>query len=176
MGFILKAHTARALKYRLNLMILFLSFDGVLHATGKLQQKFDRLAMLEQWLRQHPEVNIVISSKWRNSMDIAELRQLFNEDVRHRVLGVTPGPRDQAHDRYWRLSEIFDWLQYCGTQQEWLVLDDGVFPERFNRLVKCNPLLGLTDQDLDSLTRIKRQLLAQQPGQRLNQLQDCALA
>ena len=146
-------------------MILFLSFDGVLHATGHRQPLFEKLAMLEQWLRQHPDVDVVISSKWRNRMQIGELGQLFSKDVRSRIVGVTPAQRDQAQDCYWRLTEIFDWLQHCGSEEEWLVLDDGVFPERFNRLVKCNPLLGLTEQDIDALTHIKRRLLSQQSSQ-----------
>lgn len=140
-------------------MILFLSFDGVLHTTGNRQPIFTKLGLLEQWLRQHPDVDIVISSKWRHHMGMTELQQLFSQDIQPRILGVTPTVRQQANDDYWRLTEIFDWLQHCSRDQEWLVLDDGVFPERFNRLVKCNPLLGLTEQNLDSLTHIKRRLL-----------------
>ncbi len=146
-------------------MILFLSFDGVLHATGNRQPTFTKLGLLEQWLRQHPDVDIVISSKWRHHMGMTELQRLFSQDIQPRIVGVTPAVRHQANDDYWRLTEIFDWLQYCGSEQEWLILDDGVFPERFNRLVKCNPLLGLTEQNLDSLTHIKRRLLMQPSNQ-----------
>lgn len=146
-------------------MILFLSFEGVLHTTGNRQPVFTKLDLLEQWLRQHPNVDIVISSKWRHHMGMTELQQLFSQDIQARIVGVTPAMRHHANDAYWRLTEIFDWLQHCGSEHEWLVLDDGVFPERFNRLVKCNPLLGLTEQNLDSLTHLKRRLLMPPPNQ-----------
>jgi hypothetical protein len=46
-------------------MILFLDFDGVLHAAGNTPgglDNFKKLPLLEAWLREHDHVNVVISS------------------------------------------------------------------------------------------------------------------
>lgn len=141
-------------------MILFLSFDGVLHPSCPKQPRLSRLPLLEQWLLQHPEVRLVISSKWRNEMNLDTLRKLFSPHLQQRIIGVTPVITRHLDDHYWRLSEIFDWMKHCTNDQVWLILDDGIFPDRFNRLVKCNPELGLTNHDIEKLSTLKQQLQA----------------
>lgn len=140
-------------------MILFLSFDGVLHATGQSQQHFDRLPLLENWLRTHDEISVVISSKWRKKMPFEDICHIFSDDIRHRVIGMTPQIADEMHDEYWRLNEIFDWLNHCNADVPWLVLDDGVFPQAFSRLVCCDPIKGLTTDDLQKLSQMKSSMV-----------------
>lgn len=65
-------------------MFLFLDFDGVLHpeplyGDGEL---FCRLPLLEALLREFPEVSIVVSSTWRDTRTVEELRKLFSADTR----------------------------------------------------------------------------------------------
>mgnify|MGYP003574948619 CR=1 FL=1 len=149
-------------------MILFLSFDGVLHSAGQTQQHFDRLPLLENWLRTHDEIQLVISSKWRKKMPFEDICHIFSDDIRHRVIGMTPLIADETHDEYWRLSEIFDWLNHCSADVPWLVLDDGVFPQAFKRLVWCDPEKGLTSDELQKLSQMKSSMVREMSACRLN--------
>lgn len=48
-------------------MILFLDFDGVMHPDlCPRSEWFERLPMFERWLRGHDQIEVVISSSWRN--------------------------------------------------------------------------------------------------------------
>lgn len=69
---------------------LFLNFDGVLHPVGaQVNRLFCQLELLETWLRLHPSGRIVISSSWRIRHPLDELREIFSEDLRLRVVGAT---------------------------------------------------------------------------------------
>lgn len=90
-------------------MILFLDFDGVLHAASNHatpQEQFIRLPLLENWLRAHLDVDIVISSSWREDMEFEALVQLFSEDLRHRVIGKCPIIPLTEDMNYYRFEEI----------------------------------------------------------------------
>lgn len=66
--------------------VLFLGFDGVFHRAGL--NDFDRLPLLEGFLRLHPQISLVISSKWRR-VERHHLENLFSEDIRQRLSGRT---------------------------------------------------------------------------------------
>ncbi|MCB5184218.1 hypothetical protein LG201_03265 [Methylobacillus gramineus] len=142
-------------------MILFLSFDGVLHPAGQLNQSFSKLPLLESWLRAHQEIKVVVSSKWRKNMPFEDICHIFSDDIKPRVIGTTPDLQEDSQDAHWRLSEIFDWLKCCGDQHPWIVLDDGEFPTAFNRLVRCDPDTGLTEHDIHALTQLKSEMTLQ---------------
>ena len=56
--------------------ILFLDFDGVLHPDGIAL--FSRLGLLEEYLLKMPEIEIVISSTWRETQGFDELKNYFS--------------------------------------------------------------------------------------------------
>ncbi|MCB5187597.1 hypothetical protein LG200_06200 [Methylobacillus caricis] len=143
-------------------MILFLSFDGVLHPTDQPNKSFSKLPLLENWLRMHQEIRIVVSSKWRKNMPFEDICHIFSDDIKSRIIGTTPDLQEDMQEEYWRLSEIFDWLKCCGDHQSWIVLDDAGFPESFNRMVRCNPDTGLTEDNIHALTKLKSSLSPQQ--------------
>lgn len=111
-------------------MILFLDIDGVLHP---LFPRRDRpaaesmplayLPRLASVLREHPHVQIVISSTWRISRSLEQLQQLFPHDLQHRVIGATPALNEDARHggREW---EALSWLDAHPQHTEWLALDD----------------------------------------------------
>ena len=87
------------------LVILFLDFDGVLHPCGCATKDYlCALPRLVNFLQepQHAHIEIVITSAWRTNdsfengvfkfalRPLEELRQHFPEDIRHRVIGMTP--------------------------------------------------------------------------------------
>ncbi len=56
----------------------------------KDDQTFERMPLLEKILKQCPELHIVVSSSWRETMTSEGLKYLFPVAFRHRIIGVTP--------------------------------------------------------------------------------------
>lgn len=140
------------------MILLFLDFDGVLHSdqvflepcnpdevsvddrrfvtkhnrlvTGKnLFEHCDRLvAALEPF----PNVQIVISSTWREHFDLDALKAFLPSALAERVVGVTPGvfSRDGANHRLREIGAFSSKNQeYANTP--WIALDDDiVWPEQ----------------------------------------------
>ena len=116
-------------------MIVFLDFDGVTHAffprkdlTDEENQLFYFLPRIEKVLREFEEVKVVISSSWRLlAYSLDDLRSNFSEDMRERVIGVTPEIKLNTHvdweGRRQREVELYlSQNQLEGTP--WLALDD----------------------------------------------------
>jgi len=112
-------------------VLLALDFDGVLHPAFPLasrppeeNRRWSYLPRLENWLRRHPDAEVLIVSNWRlqNAWDL--LASLFSVDVRPRLVGMTPllgtgqGPGV-------RQDEIEAWLVAANrTGAPWVALDD----------------------------------------------------
>ncbi len=106
-------------------MILFLDFDGVLHPEPCYQQEelFCRLHILESVLYDFPSVEVVISSTWRDTRTLAELKNLFSVDIAPRIIDVTPNWKtllelcETIGYTYIREVEITGWLRR--TERVW---------------------------------------------------------
>lgn len=136
-------------------MILFLDFDGVLHPEfgNRDGDLFCHRAKLEGILRDHPAVEIVISSSWRQTRSLAELQGLFSPDIGTRIVGATPDWRDlpqlyEVIGNYPRHVEVEGWLRQANRVWErWVALDDRDYWFRpfLPNLVRCDPTIGLDD-------------------------------
>jgi hypothetical protein len=87
------------------------------------------LPALETVLRARPAVEVVISSTWRSTRTLDELRAIFSDDIATRIIGVTPQWRDFQDDANWgtyvRQAEIEAWLRTNGRAwEEWVAIDD----------------------------------------------------
>jgi hypothetical protein len=73
-------------------MLIFLDLDGVLRRTDSTPYRFDSdcRTAFEGALRSIPGAKVVITSSWREVMNLDELRAHFSPDVADRVVGVTP--------------------------------------------------------------------------------------
>jgi len=98
-------------------VILFLDFDGVLHPIPtKDRNLLCHIPPLETVLRAFPQVRIVISSWWRASQTIHELREYFSEDIRTRIIDMTPLVTEMVPDSLFlaaaksRHDEILQWI------------------------------------------------------------------
>jgi hypothetical protein len=144
--------------------VLFLDFDGVVHPDpcGEAE-KFCRLALVEQVLREFEDVEVVISSAWR--LELADLpleRQLkslcrhFSADIRPRVVGVTPNlwaarlwlrEDDLGHHRE---DECRAWLQaHRPGLEAWIAVDDRGHwfqPDCAQLLLVEDPSVGFTEE------------------------------
>ncbi|MCS7030450.1 MAG: HAD domain-containing protein [Gloeomargarita sp. SKYG116] len=125
--------------------LLFLDFDGVLHAEG--EEPLTRLPFVEQCLLTLPYLDIVISSAWRHGHPFEALRSLFSPPLRPRVVGMTPILPDGLCPGG-RRREIEAFLaseQACS----WVALDDmaELFAPADPHLIWVDPLAGFTDQE-----------------------------
>lgn len=138
--------------------ILFLDFDGVLHPRpifGRPGETdlFCSLHLLEDVLRQVPQVEVVISSSWREDHPLDEIRQYFSEDLRDRIVGMTPMPGEDIELApldlvdFPRHTQCVAWLvrrRSAGTR--WLAVDDDAehFAPRCAQLLLVDGSVGLT--------------------------------
>jgi hypothetical protein len=96
---------------------LFLDFDGVLHPSQSATFRY--LPAFEATLRGYPDIDIVISSNWREGEPFDELLDYFSAGFRDRLIGATavlPGP-------YSRQREIEAYCRSFGIER-WLAIDD----------------------------------------------------
>ena len=135
-------------------MILFLDFDGVLHPVPS-KDLFCYIPRLENILRKFPDVKVVISSMWRASHNLSELREFFSEDIRPRIIGVTPFVEEQIEDWLFTLcktrhKEILSWIEQNNYKGPWVALDDAYqeFPEDCKELIRCETIFGF-DEDAE---------------------------
>jgi hypothetical protein len=104
--------------------ILFLDFDGVLHAD--LENDFSRLPDFEGCLRDMPELEIVISSSWRELHPLETLKTLFRPEVRGRIIAATP-VLEGGYEMGGRQREIETFLRSSrldASNAAWAALDD----------------------------------------------------
>jgi hypothetical protein len=129
--------------------VLFLDFDGVLHAfqNGSLE----RIHLIEEFLRKYPQVVVVISSNWRMQYALEMLRDLFAADVADRIEGVTPVTTETPYSRF---IEIIEYLE--GDTRPWCALDDEavMFPPGCPNLVHTVAGWGVTEQDLERVAQV----------------------
>jgi hypothetical protein len=139
--------------------VVFLDFDGVLHrfTTGT----FRKLPLFCEYLRQNPDVSVVISSTWRLQYPLEELREFFDADVRQQIIDVTPDLTVSAGliaIGVTRCEEISTWLADHPEVTCWAILDDesGLFRNHRDRLVLTDATEGLVPANLDELsTRLR---------------------
>ncbi len=109
-------------------VLIFLDFDGVTHPEcSRPEQLFTCLYLIEDVLRAHPCVDVVISSSWRIARPLEQLRQHFSHDIAPRVIGCTPiSTRHKAElaELHLRELEIRSWLQTHAPKRPWVAIDD----------------------------------------------------
>lgn len=111
---------------------LFLDFDGVLHLEADtFYDPFNQLVNFCAALRRgdpQQQVGIVISSAWRHTETLDELRAHFPPDIQQRILDVTPDLNDyQGVPTGLRQREIEHWMQAHAPFGHWLAIDDRAY-------------------------------------------------
>ncbi|WP_049765675.1 HAD domain-containing protein [Rhodoferax ferrireducens] len=129
-------------------ILLFLDFDGVMHAVDD-PHLFGHEEHLARVLTDFPTVEIVISSAWRKTNTLANMKKFFLTDLRARVVGVTPvfriGEANTSVTPGARYHEIQRYLAAsCDPGRPWIALDDDpvFFPPGCAELVLCDPKFG----------------------------------
>jgi hypothetical protein len=124
--------------------VVFLDFDGVLHANQN--GSLEHIGLIEEFLRRYPQVVVVISSNWRMTYSLESLRDLFAVDVASRIEGVTSVTTETPYSRH---IEIQQYLAESGIRA-WCAIDDeaNMFPPSCPNLVHTVHSWGVTEDDL----------------------------
>lgn len=132
---------------------IFLDFDGVLHGEG-IDSKgvFEHLETFCATVRPYRHnIQIVISSSWRESYKFNEIQGFFEDDIQNIVVGFTP-VRIDGFDNEGREREILDFCKQ-NSITDWIAIDDmeRLFSANCRRLILCDSQYGLGEGELKIL-------------------------
>lgn len=130
--------------------VLFLDFDGVLHPSSPgIDPLFSKALLLEQAIKDI-EIPIVISSSWRFTHSLVDLKEKLPKEVARKVVDVTGGAFVGKHPRY---HEIQSYLNLNKEYVDWRALDDSYweFPSNCRQLIRCNPNSGIGIREIKLL-------------------------
>ncbi|MBI6884972.1 HAD domain-containing protein [Pseudomonas putida] len=163
-------------------VILFLDFDGVLHPDAAFRTKSGielrapgRLMMhaeiLHNILRDFPPLKISLSTSWVRMLGYQRARAALPVNLQDRTVSATwhSRMRDTAREGYDLFSR---YEQICGAVTRagitrWIAIDDDPdfsWPGHDDRLVRCDPDLGLGSKQVQYELRAKLQLLFREGG------------
>jgi hypothetical protein len=139
-------------------MLLFLDFDGVLRRADSPKYRFDGdcLELFQQTVRALEDIEIVVSSSWKDAFSMSEIKGHFAPDIAKRIIGVTPSLL--RIEEYPRHREVLAFLRRQGWEQRrWLAIDDD--PDNYGpgaNVVLTEPTKGFDQLAAESLMRIAR--------------------
>jgi HAD domain in Swiss Army Knife RNA repair proteins len=130
-------------------LLVFLDFDGVLRRSDAPLHRLEEplLVAFEAAVRRIPDAQIVITSSWRETVDLPALRRLFSPDVAERIVGVAPFGNEG------RYGEIVSYLKEAGAVEgRWVVVDDDPYGYPGNTpLILVDPAKGFGPEDAQKL-------------------------
>jgi hypothetical protein len=144
--------------------IIFLDIDGVLstpHAYDQPGHKHGRANEFTPWLKEiwedflkdHPEVTIVLSSTWRKDSKWRERIYGSSRITAGRIIDVTDSSRTG-----FRGSEVQNWLNDTELDiEEYVILDDSgdFYPDQIeSRYVKTKTMHGISPRHLREVAKI----------------------
>jgi len=137
------------MKHKTRNILLFLDFDGVTHPnSGSAPFKQENMFWLEKALTEFPQINIVISSSWRETKPLNEIKQLLGHIAGSRVIGITPVIDDPfLHAiRYYEVIKYLEETDNIDTL--WFALDDTPgFYKGNGTVIYTDPHTGLSESD-----------------------------
>lgn len=131
---------------------IFLDFDGVLHrSNAKSNPMFEHMDLFCNFISQYKDsVRIVISSSWKDTFKLQNIKDFFPDDVAAMIEGVTPSIKHELNAGS-REKEIRSYLADKDiADNDWIALDD--MPLLFlnhNNVVFTNPKEGITQKELE---------------------------
>lgn len=136
---------------------VFLDFDGVTHPLREVED-FRCLPRIEAVLREFDECRVVITSDWRTLFSLRRLQAHFADDIRARVIGVTPFRLPGHNSDFYGLreAEARQWLaDHHAADAPWLAIDDapGNWPTRA-RLILTDFKSGFMDDDAERMRSV----------------------
>lgn len=140
--------------------LLFLDFDGTYWPRcSENPRLFDEFA---RFVLRHSELAVVISSNWRLSHGLEDLRGYFHPDIENRVIGTLaleddrePGVRQTLIEQYVEIYAGTGLGQGRGQPIRFVALDDNalLFNPAWAHLVLCDYSEGMTPAVLEEVSR-----------------------
>jgi HAD domain in Swiss Army Knife RNA repair proteins len=131
--------------------MLFLDFDGVLHPTSlEAGPLFSKASLLSMALYE-VDLPIVISSSWRFTHSIKELKGKLPSEIAKKIIDVTGPAVMGKHPRY---NEIINYLDTQKDVTDWRALDDSYweFPSPCPQLIRCSSNTGINIREINVIT------------------------
>jgi len=131
--------------------ILFLDFDGVLHPSSLGSDPLFSKASLLSMALYDVDLPIVISSSWRFTHSIKELKGKLPSEIAKKIIDVTGPAVIGKHPRY---NEIINYLANQKDITDWRALDDSYweFPSPCPQLIRCNSNTGINIREINAIT------------------------
>ena len=131
--------------------MLFLDFDGVLHPSSLGSDHLFSKASLLSMALYDIDIPIVVSSSWRFTHSMKELKGRLPSEIAKKIVDVTGAAVIGKYPRY---NEI---INYLGTQKDvtdWRALDDSYweFPSPCPELIRCNPNTGINIHEVNAIS------------------------
>lgn len=139
--------------------VLFLDFDGVLHPDPCRDRRrlFEHAPRLAAALAPFADLTVVLSTSWRNEIQLADLAQHLPRSLRERLVGVTESFHAidcaPALVPYRRQAECQNWIDTERPGAHWLALDDRAsgFQPYFEQLILTRSDTGLDESSVNRL-------------------------
>ena len=143
---------------------LFLDFDGVLHPDRyslsnydpdrvfRNNEIFSQAPILAALLKEYP-CQVIISSSWRFTHSLDEMKEKLPKGIAKNVAGVTGDAYVGPHPRY---NEIKEYLTSRNKSLfSWRALDDSKleFPNGCTDLILCDPNTGIASKQIQELKK-----------------------
>ena len=130
--------------------VVYLDFDGVLHPSSPIDNAlFSRTSLLESAF-ENSTASIVISSSWRFTHTLANLKSKLPDFLAKRVINTTGAAVIGKHARF---HEITAHAYSNDVVVLWRALDDSYweFPTSCKELIRCNPNTGIGPKEVELL-------------------------
>ncbi|NDB61111.1 hypothetical protein EB001_22125 [bacterium] len=143
---------------------LFLDFDGVLHPDRyslsnydpdrvfRNNEIFSQAPILAALLTEYP-CQVIISSSWRFTHSLDEMKDKLPKGIAKNVVGVTGDAYIGPHPRYNEIKEYL--INHNKSFFSWRALDDAKleFPNGCTDLILCDPNTGIATKQIQELKK-----------------------
>ena len=143
---------------------LFLDFDGVLHPDRyslsncdpdrvfRNNEIFSQAPILAALLTEYP-CQVIISSSWRFTHSLDEMKEKLPKGIAKNVAGVTGDAYVGPHPRYNEIKEYL--MSHNKSFFSWRALDDAKleFPNGCTDLILCDPNTGIATKQIQELKK-----------------------
>lgn len=143
--------------------VIFLDIDGVLNADKLdttdtlivskegIELNKSRLSLFDAFIKGHPNLKIVMSTSWRDSLSVEDFRELFKDyTFSSQIIDKTSSNMAKAESIWMWISE--------NRPSNFIILDDDVLfniGHPFNKKqIKTSFYLGLTKSSIDDMEKM----------------------
>lgn len=145
--------------------ILFINIDGVMHPKScHTEDLFCQRQLIEDLLREHKDVEVVVSGQWADYFSLEKLKEFFSPDIQHRIVDILKSNDKHFHKSAPRNTSEFargvackKWIkENRSTYVPWVALDSDshLFSPDCANLFATNAMHGVDQSDIIELYKM----------------------